>query len=88
MAFIDNIRDIFGIGIDEITSGAVVTVYIGKGVHIEGNVKVTSFSSDQISLKLKKHTICITGKDLRIYEIDNYDVYVIGEVIGLSRGAV
>ncbi|MBO5925686.1 MAG: YabP/YqfC family sporulation protein [Clostridia bacterium] len=85
MAFLDNIRDIFGVDVDNLTCGLVTTIYSDRGVHIEGSVKVVYFSDEEIRLKGKKTQITIYGKNLSLFEISNYDVYVLGVVTQVSR---
>ena len=88
MAFLDNVREIFGIDVDNLTCGLVTTIYADRGVHIEGIVKVVYFSDEEIRLRGKKSQINIFGKNLSLFEISNCDVYVLGVVNQVVRGEV
>lgn len=88
MAFLDNIREIFGMDADNLTCGLVTTIYADRGVHIEGSVKVIYFSDEEIRLKGKKSQITILGKGLSLFEISSFDVYILGVVTQVVRGEV
>jgi len=80
MAFFDYIGQTLGVDINELLSGARVTLFCGRGAHIEGHKGIWSVAGDEIVLKSRKGRIVIKGKKLVLNEISSTDVYIAGKV--------
>ena len=80
MAFIDNARQILGRGLDDMTAGMRITIYVGRGVHIEGYKKIITFGPENIELRAGKRAVSVEGNDLCICELGNEDIYITGKI--------
>lgn len=68
------------LGLPEETVGAKITVIDLKGVHIEGHGGIRGYSPEEITVKFKKKTLHIRGKELNVVAISKDEMYIKGRV--------
>lgn len=82
MSFFDEIFKSFNIkSIDEVC----VSMVLGYGVFISGNVRVIDVSEDAIILKCKAKFYNVVGSDLIIKSLAKGEIFVEGNVHGFVR---
>ena len=86
MAFFEQIVNKLKSTYDDLLDDFILTVFSGKGVHVEGHRGVTFFSNSEIIVKKRKGVISIFGKDLTITEFSESDLYVSGKIEGVLDG--
>ncbi len=72
------------LGLDDVVCAYSTAVFGNCAVYVEGTKKVASCNENEIRLKVKNKKIVIIGKSLKIKEIGSGNVYVTGEIEGVS----
>ena len=70
--------------LNELIVDPTITLYYGKGAHLEGHKGVISFSKEEIIFKMNKGLIIIVGKNLTITDLTKTDAYVKGNIIEIK----
>ena len=65
-----------------------VSVYGGRGVHVEGHKGVSFMSGEEMIFKTKKGVLSIRGMGLKILEIGENDAYITGVIKGVDVGGI
>lgn len=68
--------------------GTRITVFGFHGVHIAGHSGVLDFSPEKIVIKAQKKKICICGSKLYIREILPEEVFIAGNISGVTTDDV
>jgi sporulation protein YqfC len=71
------------LGISEV-GGYRFTVYAGKGMRLEGHRGIYEISDTVLRFRIKKGAVVVTGRELKIKEISDSEVYIIGIIEGIS----
>ena len=60
------------------------TVYAGKGMRLEGHRGIYEISDTVLRFRIKQGAIVVTGRELRIKEISDSEVYIVGAIEGVT----
>ena len=84
MSFFDDILKNFELKnfVDEI----VVTLVIGVGIMVVGNIYISDFTTDEISLSFKNECYKIVGNNLKLKSMSKGEIVVLGDVLSFVRG--
>ena len=83
MVFYDELRDIISEG-KEIFSESKIIISDSRGVYVEGHKGLLSISNEEISCKLKKGLLKISGNNLRISSVMKDVLSVVGKIDNVS----
>ncbi|MBQ9792670.1 MAG: YabP/YqfC family sporulation protein [Clostridia bacterium] len=78
--FFDEIANRTGLPFDILNKGFRVVNFGNKSVFIEGFVSITNFEEEEISIKLKKGIVKITGKNLAIKNMNIDSIVISGNI--------
>ncbi|MGI6701383.1 MAG: YabP/YqfC family sporulation protein [Christensenellales bacterium] len=81
MSFIEEIKD--KITLDAVT-GYRVLLCSDKGVCVEGHRGVYEISDETIRIRVKNGSVSVCGHSLKIKEISDSEIYIIGIIKGIS----
>ena len=84
MAFYDNVCSGLKATVEELKLKPQITLYVDRGVCIEGHSGILSLSDSEIEFKYKSKTICVSGNDLKIKELTKTDAYIVGKPFSIS----
>lgn len=84
MAFFELTANKIKSTLNDIIIEPTLTLYFGKGAHIEGHKGVLSFSSEEIIFRKSKGLIILVGKNLTITELTKTDAYIKGDVLEIK----
>lgn len=88
MAFYKDIGEKLKMEISTLLSSFAVSIYGGEGVHVEGHKGIAYMSEEEIVLKTKRCNITIKGVGIKIREIGEEDVYVVGKIKAVELGGM
>lgn len=83
-AFLETIAASTGLPFETIMSSFKIIMLSVKSIYVEGTVKISSYSKEEISIKVKGGFVIISGEDLKIKEYNKNDVYISGNIKGLN----
>lgn len=73
-----------GLDPNDCVGGYRVTVFDRCGALIEGHKGILSIDKNEITVRLKKTSLTVKGKNLKIVEINPSEIYVSGSVSALE----
>jgi len=77
---------LFSLGLSpEETSGRKVTIINFKGVYIEGHDGIIAYSPSEITVKLKKKILKITGENMTVAAISKDEIFIKGKIISAGE---
>ena len=84
MSFFDDILKNFELKnfVDEI----VVTLVVGVGIMVVGNIYVSDFATDEILISFKNERYKIIGNNLKLKSMSKGEIIVVGDVLSFVRG--
>lgn len=84
MAFFENLCDGLKTAIDELKSKPQISMFVDKGVCVEGHGGILGLSDTEIEFKYKSETICVCGRNLELKELTESDAYITGKPVSIS----
>ena len=80
VGFLEEISKVSGIDIG-VMAGCARVLYIGgKVVLVEGKTKLVEMTDEVVKIKLKKGMAVVTGKDLRLRNLNMESVMIVGDI--------
>lgn len=76
--FLDELSKAVGLPINEAYSDYKIVNVAGKAIYVQNYLKLLSYSTEQITLKLKTNNLVIEGTDLKIVELSNKNILIKG----------
>lgn len=70
--------------IDDLKNETTLSMILGVGIMIVGNIKIQTLGEEQIVVSSKKQKIEITGTDLKIKSMTKGEIVVGGNIKNLS----
>ena len=84
MSFFYDVLNVFDIS--DLNNELIVSLVVGVGVRIFGDVLMESFSDNEIILKYNKKSYKCFGSDLKIKSISRGEIFIKGNVVGFVEG--
>jgi len=82
--FLETISNYCGLPLDTVLNSFKVIMLSNKSVYIEGSIKITSYSTKEINLKVKGGYLLITGENLNVKEYCKEDLMICGKIKNIS----
>jgi len=86
MSFFNDVLSYFKV--DDRSKKVVVTMVLGVGIVVFGNLKIGELSKEKIVLKGKKEFIEIIGENMFISSISKGEIFVSGKISSILSGGV
>ncbi len=83
-SFIDDISRLTGLPFDDLSKGFRVINISNRAVYVEGYKGLIDAESGEMNIKLKKGVIKVTGRNLRIKNLNLETLLIIGEIQNLE----
>lgn len=80
--FFDEIKKNVGLVNDVLTYNLVNIG--GKVLYVEGHQGLTILSKDTIAFKVKKARVTVDGKDLKLFELTDTTMKIVGQIIRIE----
>lgn len=78
--FLENIANFSGLPIDTVLASYKVIMLSDKSLYVEGSLKITSYSQQEINLKVRGGYLLITGENLSVKEYCKNDLLICGKI--------
>ena len=86
MSFFNDVLSYFKV--DDRSKNVVVTMVLGVGIVVLGNLKIGELSKEKIVLKGKKEFIEIIGENMFISSMSKGEIFVSGKISSILSGGV
>ncbi len=86
MSFFNDVLSYFKV--EDRLKKIVVTMVLGVGVAVFGDLKVAELAKEKIVLKGKKESVEILGEDMFISSMSKGEVFVSGKIISVGSGGI
>ena len=84
MAFYENVCSGLKATFEELKSKPQISMFVDRGVCIEGHGGILTLSDTEIEFKYKAKVISVCGNNLEIKELTDTDAYVTGKPVSIS----
>ncbi len=87
ISYINEILDTAKLPLDEIKDTVTISLVGGKALVINNYIKILSYSTSHIVLKIKNDELIIDGKDIMIKQLDKKDLCLVGQIaqVGFAK---
>lgn len=85
MSFLSAIMDKLGVIPDSAVGLEHFSVFDGRYAYVEGHRGLERYSEEEVVIRFKKKKLIITGTNLRIKEINPDELFIVGEVLNISK---
>ncbi|MDR3185390.1 MAG: YabP/YqfC family sporulation protein [Christensenellaceae bacterium] len=85
MPFLNETLIKLGLSFESSVCGDKISILDGHAICIEGHIALKLYSSDSIVVRLKKNSLTILGKNLKINDVNQYELHVTGDIKSVSR---
>lgn len=72
--------------IEDLKNEVSISLVVGTGLMIVGNVKILNFSSDKITVLANKKEIVFEGKELVISAMGKGEIVIAGKILNIKIG--
>lgn len=72
--------------IEDLKNEVSISLVVGTGLMIVGNVKILNFSSDKITVLANKKEIAFEGKELVISAMGKGEIVIAGKILNIKIG--
>lgn len=86
MSFFNDVLSYFEV--EDRSKKVVVTMVLGVGIVVFGDLKIGELSKEKIVLKGKKEFIEIIGENMFISSMSKGEIFVSGKIVSVSSGGV
>lgn len=84
MTFFSNVCDGLKSTLEELKSKPQISMYVDRGVCIEGHGGILTLSDTEIEFKYKSKIIYVSGRNLEIKELTDTDAYITGKPVSIG----
>lgn len=81
--FLNEIAQIAELPIGEINNTVAISCIGGKAVVVNNYLKILTYSSNHIVLKIKEDELIIEGRDIIIKQLSKKDICLVGNIAGV-----
>lgn len=83
-AFLETIAAASGLPFETVLSSFKIVMLSAKNIYIEGLITISSYSKEEISLKVKGGYLIIKGEGLTIKEYNKNDAFICGKIQSIN----